>query len=74
MTATEPTIEDGKIRIPVGNETCTMSYDARQWEVMIEPIELTDPRLSKVWGERIYRINMTNKNTSKCQNYSIHIR
>lgn len=74
MTATEPTVENGKIRIPVGNESCTMTYDARQWEVSIEPIELTDPRLSKVWGERIYRINMTNKNTSKCQNYSIHIR
>ena len=51
--------EKGCIQLHIKQVKATLNYDARVFTPTITPIELTDPRLSKVWGERVYRITLT---------------
>lgn len=51
----------GKVRIAVGNVQAELTYDARQFSLAVEPVALTDPRLSNVWGKEIYRLSFTAK-------------
>ena len=51
--------EKGRIKLNAKNVKATLSYDANVFKPTIETVELTDQRLSKVWGDRIYRITLT---------------
>ena len=51
--------EKGCIQLHIKQVKATLNYDAHVFTPTITPIELTDPRLSKVWGERVYRITLT---------------
>ncbi|HJE87693.1 heparinase II/III domain-containing protein [Rikenella microfusus] len=51
------TVKLGKtIEIAAGDRTLLMAVDASKYEMTAEAVELTDPRLSKIWGERLTRI------------------
>ena len=71
LTAVPPTITEQGILIPsVGGEVL-LSYDNKRLEAAIEEVALTDSRLSKVWGDTIYRLVLTgkevqNKGTYRC--------
>lgn len=46
----------GLVTIRTGDEVATLQYEASVFTVELEPIELKDPRMSKVWGDTIYRL------------------
>ena len=48
----------GKVRISVQGETVTLNYDGKRLEPLIETIIQDDPALSRVWGDRIYRVTL----------------
>ncbi len=69
----EATITDaGTIRLESQGKTYTIRHD-REDEVKIENIELNDPRMTKVWGEKITRITLQQKNRTLCPKYTITI-
>lgn len=47
----------GKVDIRVNGVKAQLLYDADEFELAVEPKELTDPRLSNVWGKSIYRLS-----------------
>ena len=51
--------EKGRIKLHINKVKATLSYDANVFKPTVEAVELTDQRLSKVWGDRIYRITLT---------------
>lgn len=61
----------GKISIHTKDKKAQLLYDAGNYDYQLETIELTDPRLSRVWGNEIYRITLTNK--SKKRQSTSHI-
>ena len=54
----------GEVLINVNGEKMKLVYDKQAFSVAKEVIELTDPRLSNVWGKEIYRISLNAKNSS----------
>lgn len=50
----------GKVLIEVQGQKVTLEYP-RYFEVSLESIELSDVRLSKVWGKKIYRLILKDK-------------
>lgn len=64
----------GKVRIAVGNVQAELTYDARQFSLAVEPVALTDPRLSKVWGKEIYRLSFTAKSQKLKGKYAFTLR
>jgi hypothetical protein len=51
----------GLVAIEVQNKKLRLTYDAGQFTAALEPIPLTDSRLSNVWGATIYRLTLTAK-------------
>lgn len=66
--------EKGKVYIRVNDVKAALQYDASKFELTVEPKELPDPRLSKVWGDKIYRLSFKAKDQSKQGNYSFTIK
>lgn len=64
-------IAPGILSLKNGNQTIQMLFDAKMFDYSIETITLSDIRLSRVWGQQIYRISLTDKNTSKKGSYKI---
>lgn len=64
----------GKLRIAVGNVQAELTYDARQFSLAVEPVALTDPRLSNVWGKEIYRLSFTAKSQKLKGKYAFTLR
>lgn len=64
----------GKLRIAVGNVQAELTYDARQFSLAVEPVALTDPRLSNVWGKEIYRLSFTAKSQKLKGKYTFTLR
>ena len=54
----------GEVLINVNGEKMKLVYDKQAFSAAKEVIELTDPRLSNVWGKEIYRISLNAKNSS----------
>lgn len=65
--------ESGKIKIDVNGNKVALLYDKAIFIPSVETIKLTDPRLSKVWGDEIYRISLTAKGTVKEGKYKFKI-
>lgn len=67
--------EKGKVYIHINKDTkAALLYDATNFELAVESIELTDTRLSKVWGNKIYRLSFKAKQQVKKGNYSFTIK
>lgn len=50
------------VEIAAGEHTLRMALDAAKYEITTEEVELTDPRLSNIWGEKLTRIVLKVKN------------
>lgn len=64
----------GKVHIEVDGCKALLEYNPAEMEAATETIELTDPRLSTVWGNCLYRISLTAKTLSKKGNYTYFIK
>lgn len=64
----------GKVHIEVDGCKALLEYNPAEMEAATEAIELTDPRLSTVWGNCLYRISLTAKTLSKKGNYTYFIK
>lgn len=64
----------GKVSMEVNGRKAVLQYDPSQFEAGVETIKLTDPRLSGVWGEEIYRVSLTAKALTQNGTYSYTIK
>ncbi len=51
----------GMVLLEKEGKSVKMQYDAAQFDAIIESIPQTDQRLSRVWGNEIYRLSLTAK-------------
>lgn len=49
-------LDEGKVMITVNGVTAELVYNPQLFEAGKETVELTDPRLSSVWGKEVYRL------------------
>jgi hypothetical protein len=66
-------VSDGKVSISVEGTDALFTYDPRAFSYSIETINIDDPRLSNVWGDKLYRISLTAKKMVKKGNYTFSI-
>lgn len=66
--------QHGKVIIDVQNMKMQLIYDGKQFEPVLETIELPDTRLSSVWGKEIYRLTLKAKNVTTKSSYEYKIR
>jgi len=65
--------QPGKISIQVQGKKVCLLYDAKTFDANKETIRLTDPRLSKVWGQEIYRLALKAKQTPLSAIYTFRV-
>ena len=51
--------QDGQILLPGRDFTLVMEYDSRRTDLQIEKKAISDPRLTSIWGEAVYRLVFT---------------
>ncbi|QIK60365.1 heparinase [Dysgonomonas sp. HDW5A] len=64
----------GEVYIHVNGQKAILEYDKKGFTPSIETITLDDPRLSNVWGQKIYRVSLHANNTAKKGKYSFVIK
>lgn len=65
MTWGDVAIQDGEVKIARQDVSVSIKFDPDEFDVTKETITLTDPKLSDVWGEKIFRISFTAKRLVK---------
>lgn len=65
--------QPGKITVEVNGEKVCLSYNKNDFKPTVETVSLTDPRLSTVWGEEIYRITLTATGSALSGSYTYTI-
>uniref|UniRef100_UPI003217751B heparinase II/III domain-containing protein n=1 Tax=uncultured Draconibacterium sp. TaxID=1573823 RepID=UPI003217751B len=74
MTWGAPKIEKaGSVIIEKEGKSIQLKYDSQQFEAAIETIEVKDPRLTKVWGDQVYRLSLNARKNKLRDNYKITI-
>ncbi|WP_299231738.1 heparinase II/III-family protein [uncultured Bacteroides sp.] len=68
------TIYDDSVLIEVNGVKAQLRFDNDKFSVKKETIELTDKRLSDVWGSRIFRLSFTAKNKVVKDCYTFNIK
>lgn len=63
----------GRVTVEVEGQNAVLFYP-ENFSVELQTVPLDDPRLSKVWGEKIYRISLTDKETRLEGSYRFIIR
>ena len=64
----------GKIILQVKDKKAELTYNPQIFELATETVELTDRRLSNVWGKQIYRLSFKAKQMAEKGNYSFTIK
>lgn len=64
----------GKVNIKVGNEQVNLTYNSSCFDFRMETVEITDPRLSVVWGTKLERLSFTAKGQSLKGKYEFAIK
>ncbi len=65
----------GKVKISVKGHEAELTYDPAQFDAQVTDQQLTDPRLSNVWGQKISRISLKEKKLSGTKgNYKYSIK
>lgn len=64
---------NGVVKIVVKGVDARLKYDGATFRPSIEKIELSDPRLSNVWGKSLYRVTLTAKKMPSAGNYKYEI-
>lgn len=63
----------GIVKLVVNDKKVQLSYNAVQFEPVVETITLTDERLSNVWGKQIYRLSLDAKQKQLAGKYRFTI-
>jgi len=63
----------GKITISVCGVKALLEYDARRFDCSVDTVNLDDPRISGVWGDKVFRIRLVAKTKSLKGNYQCKI-
>ncbi len=64
----------GKVSINVNGHKAELTYDPAQFEATVIDQPLPDTRLSNVWGPKISRISLTDKNPKSKGNYKYSVK
>lgn len=64
----------GEVHIHINGQKAILEYDKKGFTPSIETITLDDPRLSNVWGQKIYRVSLHANNAAKKGKYSFVIK
>ncbi len=64
----------GKVKIKTGDAQVVLEYNKQTFDTEIETIPLSDPRLSTVWGAKIYRISLVAKESTQSGTYTYIIK
>lgn len=73
MLHSKPEIQKNKIVVKVNGAKMQMTFDSNTFETSIESIALDDVRLSRVWGDEIYRLTLRDKKIRQSGNYKFII-
>ncbi|MBO9620466.1 MAG: heparinase II/III family protein [Niabella sp.] len=72
MTWGRPVVtKPGNINIKEGSSGLLVQYDPAQLDPLVEAIAVKDPRLTKVWGDTVYRLVLRVKKQTLNGHYSI---
>ena len=63
----------GSVQITNDGGSLYLDYDTSMFAIDLETIELDDPRLTKVWSDKIYRLTLTPKKTKLAGKYTYKI-
>jgi Heparinase II/III-like protein len=64
----------GVIRLKNGNASVEMTYDAKAFEPSVEKVAIDDVRLSRVWGEALYRLTLKALKSTPKGKYKISVK
>ncbi len=56
LTAHEPRLEPGLIRLTNGETQLALTYDPAELSACLQPLDLDDPTLIHYWGNRLWRL------------------
>lgn len=74
MTWGKPDVTtDGIVVVEKEGKKMRLKYNAKQFKAIVDTVELEDPRLSRVWGEKVYRLSLNAKQQKLSDNYKITI-
>lgn len=74
LCAVEPKfLTSGQLQLTNGDVSVIINYDPKKVDYAIEPIQLDDNRLSRVWGKTIYRLMFKSKNITTKGTYTFTI-
>ena len=57
-SATPSAVHNGEIILRLNDQEYSIHYDKKQLTATIEPIQLTDSGLSKIWNNNVFRIHL----------------
>jgi hypothetical protein len=64
----------GVIRLKNGNAEVEMTYDAKSFEPSVEKVAIDDVRLSRVWGDALYRLTLKALKSTPKGKYKISVK
>jgi hypothetical protein len=64
---------DGLVTIEVDGQKASLRYSASDFEAVVEPIALEDPKIVEVWGGEICRVRLVSRKLLKKANYKYKI-
>lgn len=74
LTWSEPEITaDGTVRLQRDGKTLILTYAAKQFKPEVEKIDVDDVRLTRVWGETVYRFSLVATKVEKRGRYRLAI-
>lgn len=73
MLHSKPEIQKNKIVVAVNGAKMQMTFDSNTFETSVESIALDDVRLSRVWGDEIFRLTLRDKKIRQSGNYKFII-
>lgn len=74
LTWGKVTVSNGCVDIEVNGEKAQLRFDNKKFDVKKETVELTDKKLSNVWGEKVYRLSFTAKEKELNGKYSFCVK
>lgn len=64
---------EGKVLIEIKEKKYRLEYDNKQFNAVLETIDLPDTRLSKVWGEKIFRLVLKARSLDTKSSYKFRV-
>lgn len=75
LTWSEPKItSEGNVRLERDGKTLELSYSSRHFTPKVEAIDVGDVRLTRVWGDTVYRLSLMARDVKKNGKYQLEIR